>query len=416
MRQVLLGQAPLGHGQGGAVGSLPRFLGPPYYLVNDTFTTDLAAGSVNGTDAEPGPGRRTVKDNSNVLSLSGGAAICASGASNDPRVGYERVAVERGRIFIAEIVPGSTSLDVGFGVGNNANNVANIMTFISGGIVTALLSASVNVASYSTGVLYRICMIQRMPGYFFFIWNDVTEIWRLLAHSFSYGTSGQALFPSFGSRGSTTMDVRGFRIPSAKWMPAPLASDGFGVWGTSDGLGHQEGVEGTIGSGGNGKAWADNVGTWGASGVAQASSLDGDVAIATVDTGAADVIISAEAIRVGGVGGVVVRYADTDNYVYAVHNGTNAQLIKRVDGSETTLINSAATYVVGAQIRIMCYGNEFRLIYNSILIGSVQTISDAGLAGGSRQGLYTTDVGNTFDNLLILACGSDSEHAALDDF
>ncbi|HMR01764.1 MAG TPA: hypothetical protein PKA43_00170 [Candidatus Competibacter phosphatis] len=415
MRQILLGQAPLG--QGGAVGSNPRFLGPPYYLINDTFTTDRAAGSVNGTDAEPGPGRRTVVDNSNVLSLSGGAAICASGASNDPRVGYERVAVERGRMYIAEIMPGSTNINVGFGAGNNANNVANIMTFISGGIVNALLSASVNVASYSTGVLYRICMIQRMPGYFFFIWNDVTEIWQLLAHSFSYGTSGQALFPSFGARGSTTMDVRGFRIPSAKWMPTPLASDGFGAWGTTDGLGHQEGVAGGLGSGGSGDAWTSNVGAWGASGgVAQASALSGGIAIATVDTSTADVLATVKATRSAGNVGLVVRYADANNYVYALHNGTNAQLVKVVAGTPTTLVNTAAAYSAGADLRVICEGTKFRLHYNNVFIGSEQTISDAGLASGTAQGLYTTDTGNAFDDFIVYARGTGGEHAALDDF
>ena len=32
------------------------------WLLRDEFSTDLAAGSVNGTAAEPGPGTRTVRD------------------------------------------------------------------------------------------------------------------------------------------------------------------------------------------------------------------------------------------------------------------------------------------------------------------------------------------------------------------
>lgn len=37
------------------------------WLVRDTYTTDRAAGAVNGTAAEPGPGNRTVTDASSLL-------------------------------------------------------------------------------------------------------------------------------------------------------------------------------------------------------------------------------------------------------------------------------------------------------------------------------------------------------------
>ena len=45
------------------------------YLLRDEFTTDLAAGAVNGTAAEPGPGTRTVVDLGNRLYIIGGKAI-----------------------------------------------------------------------------------------------------------------------------------------------------------------------------------------------------------------------------------------------------------------------------------------------------------------------------------------------------
>ena len=43
------------------------------YLLRDEFTSALAAGSVNGTAAEPGPGTRAVTDANSKLSITGGA-------------------------------------------------------------------------------------------------------------------------------------------------------------------------------------------------------------------------------------------------------------------------------------------------------------------------------------------------------
>ena len=49
------------------------------YLVLDKYSDTIAAGSVNGTDAVPGPGVRTVTDTENKLSLSSGRLQFAGG-------------------------------------------------------------------------------------------------------------------------------------------------------------------------------------------------------------------------------------------------------------------------------------------------------------------------------------------------
>lgn len=55
----------------------------PPYLVRDQFTTNLSAGSVNGTLAEPGPGTRTVVDSGNHLSIASNRVVASAAAAND---------------------------------------------------------------------------------------------------------------------------------------------------------------------------------------------------------------------------------------------------------------------------------------------------------------------------------------------
>ena len=205
------------------------------------------------------------------------------------------------------------------------------------------------------------------------------------------------------------------RVPSARWLPTPLISDGFSSWGTSDGFGHAEGVAGGLGSGGNGKTWTANVGTWGASGgVAAASALSGGRAIATADCGKADVVATVECTLSSGTQSIIVRWASESNFVQLRLTPTNLQLVKVVAGVETIVQNSAVTVAAGAPVRLTCEGTKFRCYYNNALVGSEQTISDAALQSPTAIGLRTDNTGNTFDNLVAYARGSGGEYAALD--
>lgn len=419
MIDYLLGQAPLGHGQGGAVAGPDRHIGPPYYLINDTFTTDLAAGSVNGTDAEPGPGRRKVIDTESKMAISGGAAAVSGGKASpvtgDPGHWYEISASRQaGRLMIAPFIWTSGIFQIGWSNLTISDTGRSAFQFNGANAQARASGVNVAIGTITSATQYRASIVLRESGAFYFL-KTTTGNWLLLWIANS-PTDSTPLYPAI-TNFSGAYSYQDVIVPADRWLPAPLASDGFSAWGSTDGLGHAEGVTGGIGSGGNGEAWTANAGTWGASGgVAQASALASGQAIATVDTGAADVIATVKLTRSGGTASVIVRYTDTDNYVRAVHTGTNAQLIKRVGGSETTLINTAATYVAGARLRVTCEGQKFRLFYNDALIGTEQTIADAGLASGTRQGLRTSDTGNTFDDFVVYARGSGGEYATLDDF
>lgn len=421
MRQILLGQAPLG--QGGAVGSKPRFLGPPYYLVNDTFTTERVAGAINDTYAEPGPGFRDVLDSSAVLSLSGGNALTVAAAgSGSPACRYGGLARRGGQIArISVTLPTSTSHSCRAGWGGvGGSYIGNdCVGFFANHAIGSSISGSAGpgLGTWEDAETYEIASIQRTSGGFLFIRDGVFTNWTMLWH-YTAGT-GTPRSPMIATSASSSAGYTAhfIRVPAAIWLPTPLVSDGFSAWGTSDGLGHAEGIAGGLGAGGGGATWVDAIGTWGASGgAAVASALSGGIAAATVDSGKTDTITTAKVARSGGVAGVMVAYVDADNHVRAVHNGTNAQLIKRVSGSDTDVISAAATYVAGAEIRVIRTGTAYRLYYNNVIVGSEATISDAVFDAVSEQGIYTTDTGNTLDDFTVFARGSEGEYAALDDF
>lgn len=387
------------------------------YLVNDTFTTDRAAGAVNGTNAEPGPGVRTVIDTNSKLSLSSGALSLATGgaAVGNPGLWYGAIGRSAGLLCVSQFSHTTQGPHIGFDNGASGQVSDGVRPNGTTLTITVNNSASIAVGVVATSTVYQVAVVLRASGSYLFIKGGTFTNWSLLFAN-SLGTYNPNPGITVVSTASvTTVDF--YRIPSARWLPTILASDGFSAWGSTDGLGHAEGIAGGIGTGGSGEAWTNNVGTFAASsGTAAASALSGGIAIATVDTSTASVITTVRFTRAAGAGGIIVRYADSSNHVYAAHDGTNALMVKVVAGVSTTLISSAATYVVNAEIRLICDGTAFRLFYNALAIGAVQTIADAGLASGTKQGLYTSDTGNTFDDLRIYARGTGGEYSALDSF
>lgn len=90
------------------------------------------------------------------------------------------------------------------------------------------------------------------------------------------------------------------------------------------------------------------------------------------------------------------------NFIIAYHDGTNVHFDKCVAGTYTALINTAATYVAGAIIRVVKVGNVYGLYYNGTKIGADQTVSDAAIVAGTLQGLFSTLSTNSFSSFLIM--------------
>jgi hypothetical protein len=121
----------------------------------------------------------------------------------------------------------------------------------------------------------------------------------------------------------------------------------------------------------------------------------------------ADVDISVKGTSAGGpVWGVVLNLDSTSspaNYVAALHDGTNAYLIKCVAGTITQLISVAATYSAGTALRVTKTGTTYQLFYNAVQRGSDTTISDAGVISNTLHGMVNSYSGNTLDDFSIAA-------------
>ncbi|KKQ91619.1 MAG: hypothetical protein UT17_C0005G0057, partial [Candidatus Woesebacteria bacterium GW2011_GWB1_39_10] len=71
---------------------------------------------------------------------------------------------------------------------------------------------------------------------------------------------------------------------------------------------------------------------------------------------------------------------------------------------------TTVTYSAGAVLRVITYTSsgslKVRVYYNNVMIGSEQTVSDAGIISNTKHGLFSTYSGNTFDNFTLWARGS----------
>ena len=386
------------------------------YLINDTFTTDRAAGSVNGTDAEPGPGRRRVTDDNNKLSLSGGAAVLATGGvgAGNPGIWYDAQARSVGLLLIAAVTPQTQRLGVGWDINLVTNPWDGIRFLEFANRLDAWANGvGIPVGVWVAGTEYPVAIALSATGAFHFA--KIAGNWLLLWVS-NAGTNA-TIYPAFAAETSAAVGTCQYlRVPATRWLPTPLASDGFSAWGTTDGLGHAEGIAGGLGAGGSGLAWTQHVGVWSASGGVATSTLVAGRALASVDCGTADVLVAVKLAVGANSAAISARYVDESNRLELRHTGAAIQFVKVIAGVSTTLINTASTFVPGAELRLSCIGTKFRVYYNNAFIGTEQTIADAAVASATRFGLRNTDVTNTFDDFTVYAIGTGGEYAILDTF
>lgn len=371
-------------------------------LLRDEFSDNRAAGSVNGTLATDGVNVRTVTDTALGISINSDYLQVVGHSAWDDPWHYYILNAAPGVVVAGRVKASNTSIINRFGVTGHADNTLRYAVRFGGGVLnyndnTDLIPIS---SAYTANQEYKISLALRNVGAQIFIDGKLVHITsKALATVLRFGVMGFS-----GTTTANEIRVAGY------YLATPLASDGFGsTFGTTDGLGHAEGIAGGIGSGGGSVAWTQQAGTWANSGgKAAASALSGGIAIATAAPTTADQFVSVDIVRSAGDVGLVLRYTDANNYIRAIHNGTNVQLIKKVAGSDTTVVNAAATYSSGARLVVSSIGTAFRVYYNNALVGS-GTISDSALQSGV-SGIYTSNTGNTLDNFTAYASGTGGEY------
>lgn len=197
----------------------------PTWLLRDEFTTDRAAGAVNGTAAEPGPGTREIVDTTNKLSISGNKVIIANGggvAAGNPAYYTTGITRVSGRAFFTKI---KILVDSVFHVGFDADRGvpgfdADFCYFRIGGIRCGSLVSDLE--AYAINTDYKVAIIQRSLGCFLFIRGGVFQNWTLLFPD-TYG-SGLTNYAGFGGNSTT---AGGYELDYLRVcnLPAPFNSD-----------------------------------------------------------------------------------------------------------------------------------------------------------------------------------------------
>ncbi len=549
-----------------------RFLGRGgvAWLLRDEFTTDLAAGAVNGTVAEPGPGTRTVTDTSGVISVAGGVLVANGTPAALSNVSYGLWTRTAGRILIIKN-PTRTTIGaegcVRFGFGPSVDISTNAFEF-------DLASATEYRVKNAGGALARVSFtgtlssatIMRATGVFL-LTRIASGNWLL--EFVSHATTSNLYARVYFTATSQNVTFDSPRIPDILWLPTPLVSDSFATaFGTSDGLGHAEGIATGIGAGGGGVTWTGA--TWSVSGgkaintpvtlgselivnggmetgdppsswTGTNATIDGVADERTGGAGAQSLEMTATAtgepraantsmtlvvggwyrlsgwmkstvgagaiairVRDNSIGGVGVELqstatswaslsgsmcadyasnacwtmfkaaaisdkaqfddvtlkrltlselissisATTANIVVGVNvtlnpfmqsgvclnldsaaapanfvlvtlwrsSATSTSIVVRkyVAGAMSVVASTGVTYSAGARLVVTKDGTAYRVYYNNVLVGTEQTIADAGIVSNTLHGLFSTDAGNTLDDFVVYARGNEGQYANLD--
>lgn len=396
------------------------------YFFRDLFTDSRAAGSVLNQPCVPGPGTITGADTENKLAIAGGRLRCAGGktspAWSDPGVRLTPT-IERaaGRFMMARMAVDAvtTVCEVGFDTSSAGEMDAHAFEITTGGGTVKCRNNAASgpvFATYAAGTSYKFIVALMSTGAAFFMQGGAYTYPALIAIRRA-GTTA-TLYAGFANF-NAAFNLDEIFCPDVALSLPIIASDGFGsAFGSTDGLGHADGVAGGKGAGGAGESWNQRLGTWTVTaGTANAATLSGGAAIATLDAGTVDHVAAVKITRTGGESGLILRYIDNDNYIRVIHNGTQVLVIRRIAGSESTAQTTSATYAAGAYLEAYVDGTSFRLFYNSLAQGSsALTINDVALQTGTAAGIYTTDAANTFDDFEMRARGTGNEYSIFNNY
>lgn len=198
------------------------------YLLYDMFTTARAAGSVNGTLAEPTGQVRTVVDTNSKLSITGGVANVAIGGvgAGNPGLWYPSMTRQAGLILLGVVNIALDGLSIGWDISAVGAISFALRVFSSVDLAIVDNASIISVgAAPAPATNYFCAVVLRATGCWYFIKGGIYTNWTLVYIS---SLSSSNLLPSFtniGANGTYTAD--NIRVPVALYIPLPLAYDTF---------------------------------------------------------------------------------------------------------------------------------------------------------------------------------------------
>ena len=211
-------------------------------------------------------------------------------------------------------------------------------------------------------------------------------------------------YSASGNNFKWTLKLRGVNIAvyqigyaDEPWLPTPLILDHFNNQLLSDGkafnsLDYKDYL-GAWWPNGTNVTWTPQDGTWiCATNTLVASALTGTNAVVTVP-GVQDVIVFTH--NAGTNAGLLARYTDTNNFLYAKHTGAGGafQLRCRVNGVDQ-LVRTAGTawQAANRQIRLVCAGSNVVASFGAAQASlSSFTITNDVLMTGTNIGVFSED-------------------------
>ena len=233
------------------------------WILRDEFNTALSAGSVNNTTSEPSGHTRTVIDTENKLSIADGKLTFSGGkALNDPGMKYPGITTQQGTVLLSCLSTFTSGITyIGL---NNDNEIDKTIGITPNAGKWFSVEFGDDLPLTITSFPSCLAVTFSQLGHMWFGKDGESAYWKL-GRVDKRTLLAATVYPVFGGHSLVgTFDF--LRIPTTLWLPTPLASDGFGTAGVTDGLGHAEGVAGGIGSGGGGLAWQSGGTTWSVSG------------------------------------------------------------------------------------------------------------------------------------------------------
>jgi hypothetical protein len=211
------------------------------YLFRDLFSTDLAAGAVHGTAAQPGPGARVVTDTQNRLSIAGGELVLnGRNSAGDPGIWEPAVQRAVGRVVMCQskmTIQTAVQYFMAFdndmagapgGFALRADGAGNITIWdvaAAGGVI----------GNYALDTYYDIAMVFRSSGWIGLIKGGVYLNWTVLW--ISNASTNATWYPSWGCGTGSRVHVKNLRVAD---LPVP--------WNTDFGLATQR-LAGTVAEG-----------------------------------------------------------------------------------------------------------------------------------------------------------------------
>jgi hypothetical protein len=388
---------------------LPSLTSGVSYTVRDEFTTNLGAGSVNGTAAEPGPGSRTVVDAAGQLTLNAGALTIAAGAGI-PTLKYAAVSRANGRlaIFAQNTSAGRPLCGFFLAAGNSE---ATIELTASGRFYVNNATALTVGPAWSVPGAYSLAIALRSAGAYFLGKGGAFTNWTLLWNTDLGSTA--SVVPGYAGSSADAAHTSGyFRVPTSTWVPRPIAYDTFdrsnGAIGSTLAAGPESQVITAY-------AWSGDEGTVQVNtNKAVATAVAAGRAVATVtDSATTDILIGAKLVKTTTGAGVMSRYADATHYVYGWHDGTNAIMVQNPGTGDVNKVSAVTAYSASAEVRLIWEGTSCTLYYNNAKIGATQTL--AGMTG-TKHGIVFLDTDSTLDDFWVFPRGTGGEYNVLGHF